>query len=271
MRTYATGLTWGEGPRRHEGALWVSDTQASRLCTDASGAWTTFPVDSPANGLWFLPDGSLTGAMTHEARVGVWKEDHFETYADLSELATGTLGDMIGDAEGNLYVDDCGAGNGQGQLLRVGADGTTGVVATGVEFPNGLALIDGGRTLVVAETTAQRLIAFDVGQDGTLSGRRPYADLAALVGPGAMPDGIWAVPDGVWVATLSARAVVKVREGRLLESISTGARCPIACCVDGRQLYVTVADTHGRELMEALSTKAVDTSVLVVDLDGPPA
>lgn len=37
MTHYASGMTWGEGPRLHNGALWVSDTQGSKLWTDASG------------------------------------------------------------------------------------------------------------------------------------------------------------------------------------------------------------------------------------------
>ncbi|MEV6119285.1 SMP-30/gluconolactonase/LRE family protein [Streptomyces sp. NPDC052077] len=272
MRTYATGMTWGEGPRWHDGALWLSDTQGGRLWSDRSGSWTATDVESVPNGLWFLPDGRLVAAMMHEKRIGVWTGERFATHADLDGLATGPLGDLVGDRHGNLYVDDVGfaAHAGEpprpGRLLRIAADGSADVAAEGIEFPNGLALIDDGRTLVVAETTAQRLTAFTVGADGRLGDRREYADIAALVGASARPDGIWATPDGIWVATTSGHAVALVRDGRLLARVDTGQGFPIACCADGAgRLLVTVADTGGRPLGEALADRRVSTSVVLID------
>jgi len=106
MKTFATGMLWGEGPRFHEGALWLSDTQGSRLWTNAMGAWRATDVESPSNGLWFLPDGTLVGAMMRDKRVGQWDGSKWQTYVDLARLEVGPLGDMIGDARGNLYVDD---------------------------------------------------------------------------------------------------------------------------------------------------------------------
>ncbi len=272
LTNYAAGLIWGEGPRRHDGALWVSDTQGSRLWTDASGTWTAHQLPTPCNGLWFLPDGSLVAAMMALPQLGAWNGAAFDVYADLIALRPGPLGDLVGDSAGNLYVDDVGyaAHKGEpptpGRLLRVGVDRSAEVAADNLEFPNGLALIDNETTLVVVESTAQRLTAFDVNDAGKLSSRRVYADIAALVGPDARPDGIWPVEDGIWVATLGGHAVVKVRDGELLASIDTGSLYPIACCVEGQRLYVTVADTRGAPLMEALAAKAMDTVVKVADL-----
>lgn len=273
MKEYATGMTWGEGPRWQHGALWLSDTQGGKLWTDHDGTWRGIPLDAVPNGLWFLPDGRLAGAMMYERRIGVWTGERFDTYADLSAVATGPLGDMTGDPYGNLYVDDIGfaAHAGEpvrpGRVLRVAADGTVGVAAEDIEFPNGLAFVDDGRTLVVAETTRQRLTAFTVAADGALTGRRTYADLARLVGEDARPDGIWAVPDGVWVATTTGHAVALVRENELVTSVGTGTLLPIACCGDGGdRLFVTLADTGGRPLGEAMAHKAVRTTVALLDV-----
>src|SRR3546814_11245331 len=46
-------------------------------------------------------------------------------------------------------------------------------------FPNGTVITPDGRTLVIGETRAQRLTAFDRAADGTLSNRRVWADLGA--------------------------------------------------------------------------------------------
>jgi sugar lactone lactonase YvrE len=270
LREYATGMRWGEGPRWHKGALWLSDTQGSRLWTDVSGSWT--PTETPLvpNGLWFLPDGRLVGALTFEGRLAVWTGSDWSTYADLGHLGVGPLGDMVGDSAGNLYVDDVAfnAAAGEpprpGRIILVRPDGTAEVATEQVEFPNGMALVDTGRMLVVAETARQRLIAFAVDDDGLLGEPQPYADVAALLGPAARPDGIWPAADGgVWVATTSGCRVVHLRRDQLVQALDTTPEMPIACCLDGSgDLLITLADTHGRSLVEAITTKTVRTRVV---------
>jgi sugar lactone lactonase YvrE len=265
-------MIWGEGPRWHDGSLWLSDTQGSRLWTDTKGTWAPIDLESPSNGLWFLEGGTLVAAMMREARLGRWSGERFDTYADLNDLAPGPLGDMIGDSKGNLYVDDvafaahAGEAPRPGRVLLVDSDGKARVAAEGIEFPNGLALIDDEHTLVVAETFVQRLSAFDIESDGTLSGRRAYADIGALLGPEARPDGMWGVADGIWVATTGGHLLVKVRDGEVVESIDTGSAFPVACCTDetGR-LFATLADTGGLPLMEAIAAKSVRTTVALVE------
>jgi sugar lactone lactonase YvrE len=179
------------------------------------------------------------------------------------------LGDLVGDRNGNLYVDDVAfsAAAGEqprpGRLLLVAQDQTSRVVADDLHFPNGLTLIDDGCMLVVAETSAQRLTSFRMDAHGDLRDRRHVADIGALLGPDARPDGIWASEDGIWVATLGGHAVGLVRDGKLRASVDTGAGFPIACCVaDGARLFVTMASTRGEPLMAALASKTVTTDVV---------
>jgi sugar lactone lactonase YvrE len=253
--------------------LWVSDTQKGGIWTDSGGTWTFTPLAAQSNGLWFLPDGRLAGAIMRENRVGLWDGAGFGSYADLSTVAAGPLGDMVGDRHGGLYVDDVGyaAHLGEpprpGRLIYVTPDGRATVAAEGVEFPNGLAVIDDGRTLVVAETWLQRLTAFTIGEDGQLTDRRVFADLAAAVHPEARPDGICAAAHGVWVCTLTARTVALVdRSGQLAQMIGTGDGYPIACCLDtAGRLFVTVAESGGIPVMEAVANKTVKTHVEVYE------
>lgn len=276
MSVYAGGMVWGEGPRWHDGALWLSDTQGGKLWTNASGEWSATPVDSTSNGLWFLPDGRLVGAMMHERRLAVWRDGAWETYVDLAPLGVGPLGDMVGDEQGNLYVDDVGfnAPAGEtpkpGRIVLVRPDGGATVAAEDVEFPNGLAIIEDGRTLVVAETFRQRLRAFDIGPDGRLERPRTFADVADLLGPDARPDGIWPAADGVWVATTAGTCVALIAQDRLLATIDTSPGMPIACCLrDDGDLIVTVADTSGLPLMEAIAQKAVATTAQIFSPPSP--
>ena len=209
MRTLATGLKWGEGVRSVGGAIWVSDTQGSRLWTDEGSHWEHFELRTPSNGLWHV-DGQLVAAMMHEPRIGVWDGAEFDTYADLSDVTSGPLGDMIGDAQGRLYVDDVGYALHRGEapkpgrVLCVEQNGHCWVAAENLGFPNGLAFIDDGTTLVIAETDRGILTAFDVDEYGRLSNRRLYADITAVGPPGSRIDDNWPDGDGVWAALFAA-------------------------------------------------------------------
>ena len=104
------------------------------------------------------------------------------THAQLSELTTGHLNDMIVDRQGRAFVGNFGfdlMGGGPpapASLVRIDPDGSATVAAEDLWFPNGMVIIDDG-TLVVAETLAARLTAFDVQSDGSLDRRRVWAQV----------------------------------------------------------------------------------------------
>ena len=119
-------------------------------------------------------------------------------------------------------------------------DGSVEQVADGLRFPNGMALIDEGRTLVVADSHAEELVGYDVRTDGTLSRRRVWAGLEHA------PDGICADADGaIWVASVPGRGCVRVREGgEVLDAVTVDRGC-FACMLggeDGRTLFIAAAD-----------------------------
>jgi sugar lactone lactonase YvrE len=99
-------------------------------------------------------------------------------------------------------------------------------------------------TLIVAESMAARLTAFAVGADGSLTGRRVWAEL----GPhGGVPDGICGDADGcVWVASPPSQCCLRVAEGgTLLQRVTTVGRLAIACMLggpNGRTLFVLTSD-----------------------------
>jgi sugar lactone lactonase YvrE len=269
-RQIGTGMRWGEGPRYRDGNLWLSDTQGSRLWTGRGPTWRAFDLESPSNGLWFLPDGRLAGALMRDKRIGIWNGTGWDEHADLSAIAVGPLGDMVGDAHGNLYVDDVGFRHfiddpKPGRILLVRPDGTAEIATDAVEFPNGMAFIDDGATLLVAESLRQRLTAFTVTPSGRLQSAGTWADVRQAVGAESFPDGIWAAGDVVWVATVGARTMAAFRDGELVERIDTSPRLPIACCAsDPGDLIVTLADTSGRTLADAIAQRVVATEAVVL-------
>ncbi len=93
------------------------------------------------------------------------------------------------------------------KIARVDPDGRTYVAADEMHFPNGSVITPDGRTMIVAETLAMRLTAFDVGTDGTLANRRVWATLGMRA-----PDGICLDANGhVWIANAIAPGVRAVR------------------------------------------------------------
>ena len=114
--------------------------------------------------------------------------------------------DIVADGRGNIYVNGAGFNPAAGQESRPGAvyhvaaDGPVRQVAGDIAFPNGMTVIADNSTLIVADSYRHHLVAFDIGADGGLSGRRVWADL----GEGT-PDGICAdSQDTVWYADVPA-------------------------------------------------------------------
>ena len=155
------------------------------------------------------------------------------------------------DGRGNAYVNNIGfdfagrRGAAPGIVALVTPDGTARQVADGVEFPNGMAVTPDNSTLIVAESYADRLTAFDIAADGALSNRRVWADL----GDGA-PDGICLDAEGaVWYADVPNQRCVRVARGRRgARQTSTLDRGCFACMLggpDGRTLFIVAADWRG--------------------------
>jgi sugar lactone lactonase YvrE len=96
-------------------------------------------------------------------------------------------------------------------------------------------------TLILAESYASRLTAFDIAADGGLSNRRVWADL-----DGGFPDGICLDAEGaVWYAEVPNMRCVRVREGgEVLQTIDVDRGC-FACALGGgdrRTLFVMAAE-----------------------------
>ena len=213
----AEGFAFLEGPRWRDGKLWVSDMHDDRvLAVDLAGRReTVVEVPGQPSGLGWLPDGRLLIVSMTDRRLLRLDAAGLSVVADLSGVATFHCNDMVVDAHGRAYVGNFGYDFEAGMppraatLALVLPDGTVHVAADDLAFPNGTVLTPDGRTLIVAESFAARLTAFDVAADGTLSRRRIWAALE-----GAVPDGICLDAEGaIWVASPLSKEVLRVREG----------------------------------------------------------
>src|SRR3954447_11827774 len=260
LKVIKSGIQFGESPRWHDGRLWFADWAAEELIAiDLDGrSEVVAHVPSFPFSIDWLPDGTpLIVAARQQAVLTLEPDGALTRYADLSGLSERPPGnEIVVDPRGHVYVNgggfDLAAGEqfAPGMIALVEADGSARQVAGDLAFPNGMAGTPDGTTLVVAESYARRLSAFDIDADGALSNRRVWAELGDGV-----PDGICFDSEGaVWYADVPNRRSVRVREGgEVAATIELGRGC-FACmrgCPDGRTLFVVAREWHGPEDMAA--------------------
>jgi sugar lactone lactonase YvrE len=240
------GLTFPEAPRWRDGSLWFSDFYSHRVMSVGldGRAQTIVQVPQRPSGLGWTPAGELLVVSMLDRRLLRFDGKRLQQVADLSALATGPCNDMVVDAAGRAYVGNFGYDRHNGEaernacLARVDPDGRVLRAAEDLVFPNGTVITPDGRTLIVGETFANRLTAFDRGEDGSLANRRVFAEL-----PGCYPDGICLDAEGaVWVANPRGDRVLRVLEGgRIADSVATPQRGSYACMLGGpdrRTLFI---------------------------------
>ncbi|MEZ4333061.1 MAG: SMP-30/gluconolactonase/LRE family protein [Myxococcota bacterium] len=249
----AAPIFFGEGPRWHDGAFRFSDIGAGAVFRVSSSGALEKVVDIPGrpSGLGWLPDGRLLVVSMHDRRLMRFDSSGLAVLADLSPWCGGDANDMVVDAHGRAYVGNIGFDLERQPieprptvLVRVDPDGSARAVASDLMAPNGMAITPDGRTLIVGESGAGCLTAFDVDAAGDLSNRRVYAPLE----PGGAPDGLCLDAEGaVWVASPTTRAFLRIREGgEITDRLPTGDRHAIACMLGGtdrRTLYLITAPT----------------------------
>jgi sugar lactone lactonase YvrE len=240
---------FGESPRWHDGRLWAVDFGAREVLaidTDGNTEVITRIPDMPM-GTGFAPDGRLLVVSVREGQLLAAEPGApLAGFADLASLSSHPWGDMVVDGRGNAYVGNLGFDFPGGEfapgiLALVTPQGTVRQVADAMSFPNGMVVTPDNKTLIVAETYGHRLTAFDITPDGSLDGRRTWADL-----PGGFPDGICLDAEGaIWYADVPGKRCARVGEGgQVLQTIELDRGC-FACTLGGpdrQTLFIMAAE-----------------------------
>jgi sugar lactone lactonase YvrE len=257
LRTLLTGFELGESPRWHDGRLWFSDWGAGEVVAmDDDGRHEVIArgLGVPCCFDW-LPDGRMLIVDGQAGKLLRMEDDGtLVTHADLHELSQYPWNDIAVDGRGNAYIGNIGFDFPAGQyapgiIVLVTPDGTVRQVADNVAFPNGLVVTPDNATLILAESYGNRLTAFEIAGDGSLSTRRVWANLG-----GDYPDGICLDLEGaIWYADVPNQHCVRVREGgEVLQTIDADRGC-FACALggaDGRTLFIVAAVWNGSEGVE---------------------
>jgi sugar lactone lactonase YvrE len=249
-----TGIAFGESPRWHDGRLWFADWGAQELiAVDLEGrSEVVVRVPSFPFCVDWLPDGRLLIVSARDRLLLRREPDgSLATRADLSGLSDYPWNEIVVDGRGTAYVNNIGfefpCGEfALGTVALLAPDGSVRQVADGVAFPNGMAVTPDNSTLIVAESYANKLTAFDIVEDGGLSNRRVWADLGDGV-----PDGLCLDAEGaVWYADVPNKRCVRVREGgEVLQTIDLDRGC-FACMLggpDGKTLFLVAQEWRGME------------------------
>lgn len=263
-------LAYVESPRWHDGRLWFCHWGAGEIvAVDLDGnsevmgaAPPKVNAARPGHGLgWsidWLPDGRRL--LTGKELLRTEPDGSMVPHAELAGLAD-FWNEIVVDGRGNVYVNSiafqfiAGAKPDAGIIALVTADGSARQVAGDLALPNGMVITPDNKTLIVSESMAGRLTAFDISADGSLSNRRIWADDLG-------PDGICLDQAGtVWAQTSDHPngAIVRVCEGGQILARIDHDRTIFASMLggpDGQTLFLAAAEWHGIEhLDEALAAR----------------
>jgi sugar lactone lactonase YvrE len=275
MRVLLAGRGLVESPRWHGDRLIFSDWSAGEVISvDLAGRSEAIArVKSlPLCTAW-LPDGRLV-IVSSQAGQLLRREPDGSVVIQADLGATG-WNDIVVDGRGNAYINRVGFDMMAGEAFKPGfvalvtADGSVREVADDFALPNGMAVTSDNSTLIVADSHRHHLVAFDIGADGGLSGRRIWADLGE-----AAPDGICADAEGaVWYADVPGKRCVRVAEGGAVLRTVTLDRGGFACALggpDGTTLFIVAAEWRGMSEMVAPGSGQVLTTVVQVPGAGWP-
>jgi sugar lactone lactonase YvrE len=277
-RVLLDGLAMPESPRWHNGRLWFSNWGTREIVAVDLDGNSEVVGEGPGGLGWatnWLPDGRLL--VTGPELIRVEADGSRVRHAELSHISPHGWSEMTVDGRGNVYVNAINfdfadfnevlsSGKAPGKIALVTPDGEAGEVANKIAFPNGMVITPDNRTLIVAESFAARLTAFDIADDGSLSNRRVWAD-------GIGPDGICMDADGaIWASSASMENnCARISEGgEVLDRIDLDRPC-FATMLGGpdrRTLFMLAADWRGTGAIEDV-VEARTGRVLVVDAPAP--
>lgn len=261
------GYGWSEGPVwvKEGGYLLFSDIPNHRVHKYVPGEPVSVYLEDSgfSNGLLINHDNELVLMQSRMRGVAKMQAPLLEPkaqYMALTERFEGKRLNSPNDValykDGSLYFTDPPYGlpkqlddpekelDFQG-VYRLDAQGQLSLLDKTLSFPNGIAFSRDYRALYVAvsDPKAARWYRYDVGEDGSLSGRTILFDASDLIGQEniqGLPDGLKVHSSGMIFATGPGGVFVFDQDGKVIAKIRTPfATANCAFSADEKVLYMT--------------------------------
>lgn len=185
------GFQGTEGPLGlPDGSVIFTETQANRITRIApDGSTASFLENSNgSNGLARFSNGDIVSVQTVRPAIGiVYPVGRARTLVDQFEgKPLNRPNDLVADSQGGIYFTDPGARPAAGQppvptaVYYWSPAGKLSQIDTSIGRPNGIQLSLDEKTLYVANTAGEHILAYEVAADGTAGKRRNFARLAGF-------------------------------------------------------------------------------------------
>ena len=159
------------------------------------------------NGLAFDSAGRLIAVQRAKIQIGVLTPTVQMLADSYQGQPIATPNDLVVDKKGGVYFTEFGSATVKTCVYYIRPDRTVIKVADDIERPNGVQLSRDEKTLYVANTNGEFLLAYDVRDDGTVGNRREFGKLEGVrktdTGVTSGADGLAIDADGrVYVTTI---------------------------------------------------------------------
>jgi gluconolactonase len=247
LETLAWGYGLVEGPRIDaENRLYFSDAKNGGVFRrDPDGrVETVIPKRRGVGGIALHADGGIvvSGRNICHVRDGrsrvVFDIEDAPGFNDLITDAEGRI--LVGSQRFNPFEKDVVAR--AGELYRIAADGKAEMLYDDVGLSNGIGFSPDGRRLYHSDSIRNQILLHDVAEDGSVSNRRVFAQLA-----NGHPDGLAVDESGfVWAAAYWGGCVTRLDpDGDVDSNLEVPAKTVASVSFGGpdrRDLYIATSD-----------------------------
>jgi len=239
------GFKGTEGPiAAPDGSVLFTENQNDRIIRIApDGSTSVFLAGANgSNSLAYAPNGDLVSVQTLDARVGVIQPaGNARTLAAKVDggLGFGRPNDLVVDKKGNVYFTDSGVNanaNPKPDLSKIAKPAVYRIspefaierISADITRPNGVQLSPDEKTLYVANTAGEHVLAFDIAANGKIGAKRDFARLEGFRqtenGPTSGADGLAVDAEGRLYVASNAGIQVFTPKGEALGVIALPKR-----------------------------------------------
>jgi sugar lactone lactonase YvrE len=263
-------LVWGESVRWDDQRrrLYFVDcgTHMLHWLNGAEPPLHSLQMPSMPAGLALASDGRLVAALDDGLHVVDPDTADVRLLAVYPDALGGRANDAAADLDGNVVTGTLNLQEAPGSYWWYSPALGWRQLDDGISNANGPVVLnsDDGQTLVIADTAASALYAYDYdGVAGTATNRRLVVDTTTL---GGVPDGACADADGgVWSCILGPGTIARLAGGGITEVIDTGVELPSDVTFGGdlldRMFFVSIAIAIG----EVAITSPYAGALMMVD------